>query len=639
MNHRQMIIKAALLGACMYALGQGLVFGLLGLIGQQQSTSILGSGPGWLLLAALFGGVCGFISGGLIGLTVGASRVGIPAGIAIGAGFGMASFLLSSRLDPLTIILGMLTTAIGAATGGQMARHMRSTGQAVLLLALLLSVAPDQPARAMPAGQARCFPETGQCISGRIRSFWEDHGGLPVFGFPTGPQQAELVEGRSFQVQWFERTRLELHPEHAAPYDVLLGRLGADLLEQQGRPWAPPAQQEERAVPGWFPETGHAIAPEFRAFWQRYGLELGDAGVSFRESLALFGAPLSDATYELGSDGGVWLTQWFERARFEAHPNEPEPYQVLLGLLGAERALYAAPATGGHLSVIMNSQVALVNPETRLFRYVRPVGMPADSAIGNPAWAPDGSRLAFTTSEGLFVVQRDGTGLRHLTRQAGGTPAWSPDGTQIAYSTGLASQPGDIVSIPAQGGSPRTLSAGSATDQAPAWSPDSSQLLFVTRSGASHEQIAVVSADGGPAHQLTTNGGRDPAWAPDGSSIAFVGQRDGLDQIFVMRADGSQPQALTITPGSGRQPRWSPDGRWLAYLKGGYSYNSILVVMRADGSQPREIADGVQFAWSPASDQIAITSNERVGFFVTTVTRDGGQRRQVALGSVTAWLP
>ena len=42
---------------------------------------------------------------------------------------------------------------------------------------------------------------------------------------------------RPFQVQWFERNRLELHPENARPYDVLLGRLGADRLAQQGRDW------------------------------------------------------------------------------------------------------------------------------------------------------------------------------------------------------------------------------------------------------------------------------------------------------------------------------------------------------------------------------------------------------------------
>lgn len=58
---------------------------------------------------------------------------------------------------------------------------------------------------------------------------------MPVFGLPVGPLQQELVEGRPLQVQWFERNRLELHPEYARPYDVLLGRLGVDRLAEQGR--------------------------------------------------------------------------------------------------------------------------------------------------------------------------------------------------------------------------------------------------------------------------------------------------------------------------------------------------------------------------------------------------------------------
>src|SRR5829696_3225760 len=83
----------------------------------------------------------------------------------------------------------------------------------------------------------RCFPETSFCIAGRIREFWEQNGGLAVFGFPIAAQQEELIEGQPFQAQWFERTRLELHPENARPYDVLLWRLGATRLEQQSRDW------------------------------------------------------------------------------------------------------------------------------------------------------------------------------------------------------------------------------------------------------------------------------------------------------------------------------------------------------------------------------------------------------------------
>src|SRR5687768_6748029 len=92
---------------------------------------------------------------------------------------------------------------------------------AALLLALGWLLAPEGAARAQVG--RRCFPETGFCIEGRIRQFWEQSGGLPAFGFPIGPQREELVEGRPAQVQWFERHRLELHPENTRPYDVLLG--------------------------------------------------------------------------------------------------------------------------------------------------------------------------------------------------------------------------------------------------------------------------------------------------------------------------------------------------------------------------------------------------------------------------------
>ncbi len=107
------------------------------------------------------------------------------------------------------------------------------------------------PPRLVPArAAARCFPETGQCIDGRIREFWEQNGGLPVFGFPVAPQREEQVEGRPVQVQWFERNRLELHPENPRPYDVLLGRLGADRLAPAGPRLVPVPQ---RPAAGWLP--------------------------------------------------------------------------------------------------------------------------------------------------------------------------------------------------------------------------------------------------------------------------------------------------------------------------------------------------------------------------------------------------
>jgi hypothetical protein len=200
----------------------------------------------------------------------------------------------------------------------------------------MLAAAGWLPARAGAQTSQRCFAETGHCISGRIREFWEGNGGLPVFGLPIAPQREEQIEGRPFQAQWFERNRLELHPENARPYDVLLGRLGVDRLAAQGRDWFAFAKSEPQAGCRFFPETGHNICGAILAAWRASGLELdGRRGKSETENLALFGLPVSEAQTET-IEGREYTVQWFERARFELHPENQPPYDVLLGLLGNE---------------------------------------------------------------------------------------------------------------------------------------------------------------------------------------------------------------------------------------------------------------------------------------------------------------
>jgi hypothetical protein len=182
------------------------------------------------------------------------------------------------------------------------------------------------------------FPETHHYMVEGFLTYWRQHGGLPVFGYPLteGYLERNADSQMWLTTQFTERQRFEGHPALAGtPYAVLLGRLGAELLVAQGRNWEElPAG--DPASPHYFAETSHGAPDQFHAYWAGHGLDFGDPGVSFRESLALFGYPLSEPMVETNADGDTVLTQYFERAVFEYHPDNPPEWQVLLRRVGAE---------------------------------------------------------------------------------------------------------------------------------------------------------------------------------------------------------------------------------------------------------------------------------------------------------------
>ncbi len=82
------------------------------------------------------------------------------------------------------------------------------------------------------AGDGTYFPETSHTLQGKFLDYWESYGGLARFGYPISEELDEVnkQDGRTYTVQYFERARMELHPENDSPYDVLLGQIGKQML-------------------------------------------------------------------------------------------------------------------------------------------------------------------------------------------------------------------------------------------------------------------------------------------------------------------------------------------------------------------------------------------------------------------------
>lgn len=240
------------------------------------------------------------------------------------------------------------------------------------------------------------------------------------------------------------------------------------------------------------------------------------------------------------------------------------------------------------------------------------VAIPVSGEAVSPAWHPSGHLIAYSTfglQSHVYVHDLRTGRTRDLGSQRNTThvtPTFTPDGRSIVYT--LATEQGaDIYQRSLDGDAfPRrlTIGRGSINHQA-TFSPDGNRLAFMSdRLGP--PQVYIMDADGTNADLFTAfdfgdqNYRSSPDWSPDGRQITFQTRIDGRFQIFTMSLRDRQPTQLT-SEGENEDPSWAPDGRHLVFVSS-RSGTRQLWVLDTESRRVRQLtkAGGSRLpAWSP----------------------------------------
>ena len=184
---------------------------------------------------------------------------------------------------------------------------------------------------------------------------------------------------------------------------------------------------------------------------------------------------------------------------------------------------------------------------------------------------------------------------------------------------------------------------------APAVSPDGSRIAFLSdRDGAT--DVWVISADGRGETRLTRTPEAEsqPAWSADGRRVWFTVFASEASRIYAIQPDGRDQQLLGTVPG--RALRLSPDGRRVLYWTGTWT-SQKLFSSDLDGGNARQLTDGSGVVWgarwSPDGRRIAFGDRDSGGVLhVFVMNADGSDRRQVThlaaadgQAQMPAWSP
>jgi TolB protein len=237
----------------------------------------------------------------------------------------------------------------------------------------------------------------------------------------------------------------------------------------------------------------------------------------------------------------------------------------------------------------------------------------------------------------IFIANSEGSEISPLTNDDrwDGNPAWAPDRCRIAFSkTTDQGSYQDIYIANLDGSNLIRLTNDPFYDREPSWSLDGSRIVFM-REHDGNRDIFVMNSDGTAISQLTDHLAQDedPEWSPTGDEIVFSTRRYGKWEIYRMNSDGSDLTRLTDDKLQDTHPTWSPDGQHIAFLSNRSSYNEVYIIDKA-GSDLRQVtfqngdmpSIDNELNWSQAGDRLAFTC--------TVPGKDGGGMQAICVVGV-----
>jgi len=290
------------------------------------------------------------------------------------------------------------------------------------------------------------------------------------------------------------------------------------------------------------------------------------------------------------------------------------------GELAGHRFLMTSVRTG-------NTEIFLIDPYTGSATNL--TSSPA-SHQRYPSWAPDGTKIAFTSDRdgayNLYVMDADGGDVRKLTSvsapQVVYFPGWSGDGRRIVF--GLAGcEPPLMCEVDANGGGYRVLGEG----RDPYLSPDGKLLAFTQYMGSGYS-VFLMETNDGRVTRITEHenpfGAVTPTFSPDGKSILYSDSTGNALELYRVSVDTGEPRQMTALGQFATCAGWSPDMQWISFrvtdedfwnhadrMRLAYAERRPdkrpVWVMRADASEPHPLEalryqcgiDGSRAVWDP----------------------------------------
>jgi TolB protein len=233
-----------------------------------------------------------------------------------------------------------------------------------------------------------------------------------------------------------------------------------------------------------------------------------------------------------------------------------------------------------------------------------------------PRWSPDASRIAFTCyaspgSSSVLTAQICvySTLTNHLIswprfRGTNSSPSWSPDGTQIMFMSSMLGNP-ELFITDASGLRPKRLTFSNGANTSPSWNPKTGQQVAFVSDRGGIPQLYIMNSDGSSQAKVDLPDMGyviDPAWSPNGQLLAFSWRRpNGNYDLYVMEIVTRQLVELTRDVGRNERPSWAPDGRHLVFESTRTGTRQIWSML-ADGTEARQLTKQGQNEspnWSP----------------------------------------